>query len=175
MLYTLHITKYFLDQTDSYEIRVVSELYYYIYLLPKNILYSLFWLLPKKIFIVLFRKLIVRHILPIDKKKRHILPILIIHRYVSAEISIAVSPYEPVTSYISGRFFAFHNKYEMLKSLPSYTEYHRRLNLATGFLFFKVFLTCSVYQSIVRLFPQQKVKKNSTFVFAPKKRIVCLL
>lgn len=35
MLYTLHITKYFLDQTASYEIRVVSELYYYIHLLPK--------------------------------------------------------------------------------------------------------------------------------------------
>ncbi|KAG2317049.1 hypothetical protein Bca52824_020171 [Brassica carinata] len=48
-----------------------------------------------------------------------------------AGISIAVSPYEPVTGYISGRFFAFHNKYEMLKSLPSYDEYHRRLNLAT--------------------------------------------
>ncbi|KAF2541731.1 hypothetical protein F2Q70_00036269, partial [Brassica cretica] len=52
-------------------------------------------------------------------------------------ISIAVSPYEPVTSYISGRFFVLHNKYEMLKSLPSYNEYHIRLNLATGFFFFK--------------------------------------
>ncbi|KAL0718643.1 hypothetical protein Bca4012_067966 [Brassica carinata] len=48
-----------------------------------------------------------------------------------AGISIAVSPYGPVTSYISGRFFALHNKYEMLKSLPSYNEYHRRLNRAT--------------------------------------------
>ncbi|KAF8100509.1 hypothetical protein N665_0222s0008 [Sinapis alba] len=48
-----------------------------------------------------------------------------------AGISIAVSPYEPVISYTSGSFFALHNKYEMLKSLPSYNEYHRRLNLAT--------------------------------------------
>ncbi|CDY69171.1 BnaCnng62220D, partial [Brassica napus] len=62
----------------------------------------------------------------------YILPFLIIiHRCVSAGISIAVSPYEPVTSYISGRFFVLHNKYEMLKSLPSYNEYHIRLNLAT--------------------------------------------
>lgn len=130
MLYTLHITKYFLDQTAWYETRVVSELYYYIHLLPKIYYIHRFDFYQKNIHRFCLKKLIVRYILPI---------LIIIHRYVSVGISIAVSPYEPVTSYISGRFFALHNKYEMLKSLPSYTEYHRRLNLATGFYSLKYF------------------------------------
>ncbi|ESQ29604.1 hypothetical protein EUTSA_v10023749mg [Eutrema salsugineum] len=49
-----------------------------------------------------------------------------------AGIWIEVSPNEPVESSFHGRFFALCNKdHKMLKSFPSYNEYHKRLNLPT--------------------------------------------
>ncbi|CAA7050397.1 unnamed protein product [Microthlaspi erraticum] len=59
--------------------------------------------------------------------------VLVVYCYLKymAEISMEVSPYEPVGSYVRGGFFALHNKDQMLKTFPSYSQYHKRLNLAT--------------------------------------------
>uniref|UniRef100_A0A1J3F1K9 Uncharacterized protein n=1 Tax=Noccaea caerulescens TaxID=107243 RepID=A0A1J3F1K9_NOCCA len=57
--------------------------------------------------------------------------VLFVYCYLKNLAGMEVSPYEPVGSYVRGCFFDLHNKNKMLKSFPSYSEYHKRLNLAT--------------------------------------------